>query len=313
MTPSDSIFVAGHSGMVGTAIVKRLKQDGFLNILSASRQDLDLRRKPEVMGFFGTHRPKFVFLAAARVGGIGANIREPVEFLVENLEIHVNLLEGARNAGATRVLILGSSCAYPRECPQPMKEEYLMTGPLEPTNEGYALSKIVALRLGQYYAKEYGFECVSIMPPNLYGPGDKFDLEKAHVLSSLVKRFVDAADSGLKEVSLWGTGTARREFMHVDDAADACIHFMREGRPGEFYNVGWGTDVSIKELAEKIAAATGYSGGLRWDASKPDGMPRKCLDVGVMKQMGFQPRIPLERGIQEMVVLYREHRRKGNK
>jgi GDP-L-fucose synthase len=258
-----------------------------------------------VFSFLQDQKPDTVVLAAARVGGIEANRTEPAQFLYENLAIQNHIIHGSMLAGVKRLVFLGSSCIYPRDCPQPMKEDYLLTGPLEPTNEGYALSKIAGLRLVQYYQKQYGMNGLCLMPCNLYGTGDSFDPQRSHVLSALVRRFVDATEQGVESVTLWGTGSAKREFLHVDDLARATWLLMEKMESPEIINVGSGQDLSIKELAEKIAAATGYRGNINWDSTKPDGMPRKCLDISKIENLGFVPQISLDEGIQMMIAEYR--------
>lgn len=304
----SKIFVAGHRGMLGSAIVKTLQQAGYQNILTAPRNELDLRRQEDVNRYFETHTPEYVILAAARVGGIRANMKYPVEFLQDNLSIQNIVIEAAHRNKVKKFVFLGSSCIYPKNCPQPIKEEYLLTGPLEPTNEGYALAKIAGLRLLEYYNREYGWNTISLMPCNLYGPNDSFDPEHSHVLSALVKKFCDAADQKMDAVEIWGTGIARREFMHVYDAAKAVVHFFENYNNPEFLNVGWGNDISIHELAEMIAASAGFTGTIRWDHTKPDGMLRKCMDVTRMQALGFAPSITLEEGINEMIKIYRSNR-----
>ena len=304
--PSDKIFLCGHRGMVGSAILRALQKNGFSDIILRNRQELDLLDQLAVNRFFAEERPDGVILAAARVGGIGANTRYPYEFLYENLQIQNNTIHAALKHGVGKFVFLGSSCIYPRECPQPMKEEYLMTGPLEPTNEGYALAKIAGLRLLQYLRDEYGMKTLSVMPCNLYGPNDSFDPVRAHVMSALVRKFVDARKKGANEVSLWGTGTARREFLHVDDFARALLLMIQRWESTEIVNIGCGKDVSIRELAGMIAEASGYEGKILWDSSKPDGMPRKCLEVSKLKVIGFSPEVSLRTGIEELVRLYEE-------
>lgn len=300
-----SVYVAGHRGLVGSAMVRHLRDEGFQNIISATRCELDLRDPSAVRAFFGLTRPQVVILAAARVGGIQANRTSPGEFLYDNLMIQNNVIFQAKEHRAERLVFLGSSCIYPRECPQPMKEEHLMAGPLEPTNEGYALAKIAGLRLAQYYEQQYGLRSLCPIPCNLYGPNDSFDPQHSHVLSALVRRFVDAAEAGLAEVTLWGTGIARREFLHVDDLARALLFLLESDRSSAIINVGSGTDVSIRELADLITAKVGYRGELRWDPSMPDGMMRKCLDVSRMRDLGFVPAIALSDGIDDVISEYR--------
>ncbi len=311
MKKNSKIYVAGHNGMVGSAIVRRLIRDGYTNIITRSFQDLDLRDQQSVSGFFKNERPEYVILAAAKVGGINANISYPAEFLLDNLQIQNNVIHQSYVNGVNKLLFLGSSCIYPRECTQPMKEDYLLTGKLEPTNEGYALAKIAGLKLCEFYHKQYAFKSTSLMPCNLYGINDSFDLQHSHVMSALVKRFTDAVDSASKEVTMWGTGIARREFMHVDDAARAVLFMLKNYDSVEFINVGWGEDISIKELAGIIAEKAGFKGEILWDSSKPDGMLRKCLDVSRMKAMGFKPEITLHDGIDQMLDLYRQYKIKN--
>jgi GDP-L-fucose synthase len=303
---TDGVFVAGHEGMVGSAIVRLLRTRGFTNLILRTHRQLDLMDGVAVRHFFEAERPHTVILAAARVGGIQANIAHPAEFLFDNLVIQNNVIHQSYLHGVTKFCFIGSSCVYPRECPQPMKEEYLLTGPLEPTNEGYALAKIAGLKLAVFYRKQYGFPSVAVMPCNLYGTNDSYDPTHSHVLSALVKKFVDATDQEAESVVMWGTGRARREFMHVDDAAEAVLFFMEhEAPPFEFVNIGWGNDISISELASLIALKVGYPGRIVWDSSKPDGMPRKCLDVSRMKALDFTPQISLDKGIEKTIQEYR--------
>lgn len=306
MNYEETIYVAGHRGLAGSALVRALRARGARKIVAATHAELDLRDMPAVRAFFERERPAYVYLAAARVGGIEANRTQPYEFLRDNLRIQDTVLTCAWEYGVRKTLFLGSSCIYPRECPQPMKEEYLLTGPLEPTNEGYALAKIAGLRMAQYLQRQYGVACVCAMPCNLYGPGDTFDLQRAHVISALVKRFVDATAAGAGEVVLWGSGAARREFLHVDDMAEACLLLMERYTSAEVINVGSGTDVSIQELAELIQRLTGYRGRVVWDRSRPDGMPRKCLDISRIRALGFEPRIALEEGVARLIEEYKQ-------
>ena len=284
--------------MVGSAIVRLLKNRGFDKLILRSSQELDLRKSSLVKKFFADEKPDVVVLAAARVGGIQANIDHPAEFLYENLCIQNNVIHESYSHNVKQFCFLGSSCIYPRECPQPMKEEYLLTGRLEPTNEGYALAKITGLKMVEFYRKQYGFNGISLMLCNLYGTNDSFDPLQSHVLSALVRKFVDSVDSGTKSVTIWGTGKARREFMHIDDAAGAILFLMQRYDCDKIINVGWGEDISIKLLANLIAQTADFEGKLVWDTSKPDGMLRKCLDVARMKDLGYMPRITLEEGIQ---------------
>ena len=305
MKKTGKIYVAGHLGMVGSAIHRRLQADGYGNIVTRAKKELDLRDTPAVKEFFSEEKPEYVFLSAARVGGIMANMESPGEFLYDNLMIQCNVIHQSLLAGVKKVCFLGSSCIYPRECPQPMREEHLLTGKLEPTNEGYAVAKLAGVKMMECYRRQYGLSGVSPIPCNLYGTNDSFDPRSAHVLSSLVRKFVDAVDDGAGEVTLWGTGVARREFLHVDDLADAVLFLMTRPDPPEIINIGSGFDVSIRELAAMVARAAGFGGKLLWDASKPDGMPRKCLDVARMTGLGFRPRIGLEEGIARTVAEYR--------
>ncbi|HEX2677756.1 MAG TPA: GDP-L-fucose synthase [Polyangiales bacterium] len=312
MNLNDKIFVTGHRGMVGSALRRALQARGHQNLLLAAKGELDLRDSAATRAYFAKHKPSVVFLAAAKVGGIEANRAQPAEFLYDNLMIQNNVIHSAHEHGARELVFLGSSCVYPRECPQPIKEEYLLTGPLEPTNEGYALAKIAGIRLCQYYAKQHGLRVLAVMPCNLYGPNDSFDLAKCHVLSALVRRFVDAAKANAPQVTLWGSGVARREFLHVDDLARGVLHALEHWQSPELLNIGSGEDLTIKELAGKVSAAAGYHGAIAWDTTRPDGMPRKCMDVTHMKAMGFSPTIALDRGIDEMIGLYRALEARGD-
>lgn len=305
MEKNAKIYVAGHRGLVGSAIVRHLQEAGYNNLILRTHSELDLISQDAVRKFFEAEKTDYVFLAAAKVGGIRANMESPAQFLYDNIVIQTNIIHQAYLSGVKKILILGSSCIYPRECPQPMKEEYLLDGKLEPTNEGYALSKIVALKMGEFYKRQYGFNAISVMPCNLYGQNDSFDPLHSHVLSATVKKFVDAIDEGRDTVVMWGTGNARREFLNVDDMASACL-FMMEHYEGEtFINIGCGEDWSIRELAEMVARLTGFKGKIEWDTTKPDGMMKKCMDVTRMKEMGFEPRISLEEGIKHVIEDYK--------
>lgn len=306
MNKAQRVFVAGHGGMVGSAIVRLLKERGFKNLILCPHRELDLRDAPAVQKFFAAQKPEIVILAAARVGGIQANLNHPAEFLYDNLSIQNNVIHQSFISGVKEFCFLGSSCIYPRECPQPMKEEYLLTGPLEPTNEGYALAKIAGLKMVEYYRRQYGFNGISVMPCNLYGTNDSFDSLHSHVLAALVKKFVDAVNNRIENVVVWGTGSARREFMHVDDAAEAILFLMDHYHGVDFVNIGWGSDISIRDLAELIAQKTGYQGLITWDAAKPDGMPRKCVDTTRLRALGYAPKISLEDGIVKTIKQYRE-------
>lgn len=311
MNTTDKIFVAGHKGMVGSALIRALRRQGFNNLILADREVIDLRDAKSVELFFEHEKPEYVLLAAAKVGGIKANIHQPSEFLYDNLMIQNNVIHQCYKSGVKKLVFLGSSCIYPKECIQPMKEEYLLTGPLEPTNEGYALAKIAGIKLAQYYHKQYGLKCINAIPCNLYGTNDSFDPDKSHVLSALVRKFVDATDSKKDTVTLWGNGKARREFMHVDDLADAILFLIENYDSSEAINVGWGIDISVKELAELIAIKVGYKGDIIWDTSMPDGMMRKCLDVSKLKKLGYNPSITLQVGIDETVKEYRKLKMEG--
>jgi GDP-L-fucose synthase len=293
------IFVAGHRGMVGSAIVRRLERDGFTRILTRTRSELDLRDRAVVRGFFETERPDIVVDAAARVGGIVANSERPVEFLLENLAIQNNVIEAAADFGAQKLLFLGSSCIYPKLAPQPICEDALLTGPLEPTNDAYAIAKIAGIKLCQAYAKQYGKSFLSAMPTNLYGPRDNFDLHTSHVLPALIRKVHEAKKTGIDHVVVWGSGTPRREFLHADDLADACLFLLRNHESSEIVNIGCGEDLTIRELAETVCRVVGFQGELVFDTSKPDGTPRKLLDIGRIRAMGWSPKIPLDAGIKE--------------
>lgn len=305
---NGKILLTGTTGMVGSAI-KELLSDHI--ILTPTRAELDLCDRHQVRPYFEKHRPDYVLMIAAKVGGIAANKADPVGFLSENSRMQLNLFEACHEFGTKKNLFLGSSCIYPRECPQPIKEEYLLTGALEPTNEGYALAKIMGLKLAKYYYEQYGMLTVSPMPCNIYGTNDHFDLERSHVLSALVRRFVDAVDENKPSVTLWGTGIARREFIHVNDVAEGLLFLMANYDSPDIINLGTGVDISIRELASLIADTVEYRGEICWDASKPDGMLRKCLDTSKLTEMGFKPRITLEEGIKLTVDQYRQLKQEG--
>ena len=307
LTSASRIFVAGHRGLVGSAIVRRLEETGSRNLLLRDRAQLDLLDQAAVTRFFAEHRPEFVFLAAAKVGGIMANVTQPAEFLYENLAVQTNVIHAAWQQGARKLLFLGSSCIYPKLAPQPIREEYLLTGPLEPTNEAYAIAKIAGLKLAAAYRAQYGFPAISVMPTNLYGPGDNFDLETSHVLPALIRRFHEAKISGAPEVTLWGTGTPRREFLHVDDLAYAACFLMETYDGREALNVGTGEDLAIVELAELVARAAGYSGRIRFDPSRPDGTPRKLLDVSRIHALGWKASLSIEEGVASTYEWYCAH------
>ena len=305
---SQRIYIAGHRGLVGSALLRALSARGQGPIITRAKQDLDLRCTDQVEAFFAAERPQVVYLAAAKVGGIQANLNAPADFFYDNLMMQCNVIQAAARHGVEKLCLLGTSCIYPRDCPQPMKEEYLLTGPLEPSNEAYALAKISGLKMMQAYHRQHGLRGVCPMPCNLYGPNDCFDPVNSHVLTALVRRFVEAEIAGSASITLWGTGSARREFLHVDDLVRGVLLLMEARETPELINVGSGFDVSIRELAEKIAAAVGYRGEIAWDPSKPDGMPRKCLDVSRIAALGFQPEITLEAGIEQMIAEYRVRR-----
>jgi len=305
--PSQSLFVAGHRGLVGGAVVQEFRNSGYTDILTRTRSELDLTDSAAVRAWFQSARPAWVIVAAARVGGIKANFDRPVEFLLENLKIQNNLIESAATCGVEKLLFLGSSCIYPKFAPQPVTEAALLTGELEPTNEPYAIAKIAGIKLCQAYARQYGARFISAMPTNLYGPGDNFDLDTSHVLPALIRKVHEAKLSGAPEVSIWGTGTPRREFLHVHDLARACRFLMEKYESPEIVNIGTGQDVTIRELAGLICEVIGYNGRLAFDASKPDGTPRKLLDVSRIQSVGWQPRIPLPDGIRETYAWYLEN------
>jgi GDP-L-fucose synthase len=298
------IFIAGHRGLAGSAILRRLQREGAERLLTRPRAELDLTRQSEVEAFFESQRPAYVFLAAGKVGGIHANSTRPGDFIVENLLIQTNVIEAARKSGVEKLLFLGSSCIYPKLAPQPIPEESLLTGPLEPTNEPYAIAKIAGLKMVEAYRRQHDFRGISLMPTNLYGPGDNFDLETSHVLPALLRRFHEAKAGGRDTVSIWGSGSPRREFLHVDDLADAALMLMREYEGEEIINVGCGEDVTIAELARQIADVVGYEGRIDYDRSKPDGTPRKLLDVSRLNALGWQPKISLERGLRTVYAWY---------
>ncbi len=332
MDKNSQIYVAGHRGLVGSAIFRKLKSEGYTNLIARSHQDLDLMRQADVETFFESERPEYVFLAAAKVGGILANNTYPGDFIYSNLMVQSNVIHAAYRSSVKKLLFLGSSCIYPRECPQPMKEEYLLSGKLEPTNEPYSVAKIAGIKMCQSYNRQYGTRFISVMPTNLYGPGDNFDLESSHVLPALIRKFYEAkvrsqraevrsrrseirdqrSDEGGKRleggesVTVWGTGSPRREFLHVDDLADACLFLMNNYEDSQIINIGAGKDIRIKELAELIKEVVGFSGDIVFDPSKPDGMPRKLLNVSKLKALGWQPKISLREGLEKTYRWYVE-------
>ena len=307
MDTDARIFVAGHCGLAGSAIVRRLERAGYRNLLLRTQAELDLRDPAAVDRFFAAERPSHVFLAAAKVGGIRANDTYPADFLRENLQIQTAVIDAAWRHGTTKLLFLGSSCIYPKLAPQPIREESLLTGPLEPTNEWYAIAKIAGLKLCQAYRRQHGFDAISAMPTNLYGPGDNFNLLDSHVLPALIRRCHEAKASHAPELVVWGTGTPRREFLHVDDLADALLFLMQRYADESHVNVGWGQDLSIRELAELVARVVGYEGRLAFDATKPDGTPRKLLDVSRLNGLGWSPTVRLEHGVRTTYEWYLEN------
>ena len=297
MQLDSRIYVAGHRGLVGSAILRRLRAEGYESLLTATRDQLDLRDQAAVNYWFRANRPEYVFLVAGTVGGILANSTRPAEFIYDNMMIHATVVHAAHLYGVKKLLYLGSSCIYPRECAQPIKEEYLLTGLLEQTNEPYALAKIAGIKLCQAYRRQYGHDFISAMPTNLYGPFDNFDLQSSHVLPAMIRKFHDARVEGRTEVVLWGTGSPRREFLHVDDLADACLFIMQRYDEAEHINVGTGEDLTIRELAEMVRDVVHPQARLVFDPSKPDGTPRKLLDVGRLQRLGWRPRIALREGV----------------
>ena len=310
ISPADRIFVAGHRGMAGSAICRALKRGGYHQILTASRSELDLLDGPAVEAWFAKHHPTVVVLAAAKVGGIQANSSYPADFLLDNLKIQTNVIETAWRSGVRRLLFLGSSCIYPKFAEQPIREEALLTGALEPTNEWYAIAKIAGIKLCQALRLQHGFDAISLMPTNLYGPGDNYHPSNSHVLPALIRRFHEAAEANVPSVTCWGTGSPMREFLHVDDLGEACAFALEQWSPaaGEptYLNVGTGKDLRICELADAVAAATGYQGSIEWDSNKPDGTPQKQLDVSRLACLGWRASIPLAEGLTNTVALFRE-------
>jgi GDP-L-fucose synthase len=321
ITPNHRIFVAGHRGMAGSAICRAMQRRGYGDpeqggvLLTASRTELDLTNALAVKGWFELMRPDVVVLAAAKVGGIEANNTYPADFLLENLKIQTHVIETAWRSGVRRLLFLGSSCIYPRLAPQPITEEALLTGPLEPTNEWYAIAKIAGIKLCQALRLQHGFDAISLMPTNLYGPGDNYHPMNSHVLPALIRRFHEAAQTNAPSVTCWGSGKPLREFLHVDDLGEACVFALERWQPGPgdppHLNVGTGVDLTIRELAEQVAAASGYQGQILWDSSKPDGTPKKQLDVSRLAALGWQARIPLAEGLQQAVGAFREELARG--
>jgi GDP-L-fucose synthase len=307
LTQDSSIYVAGHRGLVGSAVARALRRQGYGNLLLRSHQDLELTEQAAVNEFFQRERPDVVIMAAARVGGIHANNSHPALFIRDNLAVQDNVIDAAHRFGATKLVFLGSSCIYPKLAPQPIKEEYLLTGALEPTNEWYAIAKIAGLKMCQAYRREFGFNAISVMPTNLYGPGDNFDIQNSHVLPALIRRFHEAQQRGDATMSIWGTGTPRREFLHVDDLADAVVYLLKTYDEEPIVNIGWGEDVTIRELAETVAEVAGFKGRLVFDSSKPDGTPRKLLDTSRLTSLGWKPKIKLRAGIEQTYAWFKEN------
>lgn len=300
MKPESKIYIVGHRGMVGSALLRKLQNEGFSNVIFRSSAELDLRNQKAVNDFFESEKPEFVFLAAAKVGGILANNTYRADFLYDNLMMEANIIKASHTFGVQKLLFLGSSCIYPKMCEQPIKEEYLLNGYLEPTNEPYAIAKIAGIKLAETFRHQYGCNFISAMPTNLYGPNDNYDLQNSHVLPALIRKFHEAKIQGLSEVTIWGTGKPMREFLHVDDLADACYFLMQEYNGSEWLNVGTGTDVTIEELALTIKEIIGFEGTLRFDTEKPDGTPRKLLDVSKINALGWKAKISLREGIQSV-------------
>jgi GDP-L-fucose synthase len=306
---NSKIYVAGHRGLVGAALLRALREQGFSNLVVRTRQELDLTEQGAVRSFFDHESINVVLMAAAHVGGIQANNSHPAAFIRDNLLMQDNVIDSAHRTGVGKFVFLGSSCVYPKFAPQPIKEESLLSGPLEPTNEWYAVAKIAGLKMCQAFRREYGFKAICLMPTNLYGPGDNFDLQNSHVLPALIRRIHEAKLRGDAHVTVWGSGKPRREFLHVDDLADATIHMMKNYDAEELVNIGCGEDVTIRELAELVISVVGYAGNLEFDVSKPDGTPRKLLDVSRQKSLGWQPRIKLKAGIESTYAWFKEHTR----
>ena len=297
MNKEAKIYVAGHRGLVGSAIVRKLEQDGYTNLVTATSKELDLREQAATRDFFAQQQPEYVFLAAARVGGILANNSFPADFIYHNLMIEANVIESARLSGVEKLLCLGSTCIYPKLAPQPLKEEYLLTGPLEPTNEWYAVAKIAGIKMCQAYQRQYGCKFISAMPTNLYGPNDNFDLESSHVMPALIRKFHEAKAANAPTVTVWGSGKPLREFLHVDDCAEACLYLMENYDAEEIVNIGVGEDSSIADIARMVGEVVGYKGKIVYDASKPDGTPRKLVDTTKINGLGWRAGIPLPEGI----------------
>ena len=309
MNPESKVFVAGHNGLVGSALIRNLEKKNYNQIYWVRRKNCDLRNRGQVEAYFEQAKPEYVFLAAAKVGGIGANKDYPAEFIRDNLQIQTNVIDAAYRNGVKKFVFLGSSCIYPRMAKQPITEDQLLTGPLESTNYAYAIAKIAGIKMCQAYREQYGFNAISMMPTNLYGPGDNFDLETSHVLPAMIAKFHAALDhSKYWEVKLWGDGSAKREFLHVDDLAEACVKCMQDYDEAEHINIGTGEDVTIKELAETVADVVGYDRHINWDTTKPNGTPRKVLNVDKIKSLGWEPKIGLKEGIQTTYEWYKQNK-----
>lgn len=299
MNKTSKIYVAGHRGLVGSAIVRRLKNEGYENLVVRTSKELDLRDKDQVDQFFESEKPEYIFLAAAKVGGIVANNEYPADFIRDNLLIQTNIIDAAYRNGVEKLLFLGSTCIYPKFAQQPLKEEYLLTGELEPTNEPYAIAKIAGIKMCESYNRQYGTKYISVMPTNLYGPNDNFDLHTSHVLPALIRKFHEAKEANIPNVEVWGTGSPKREFLYSDDLADACVYLMNNYEGNEIVNVGVGDDISIKELAQKVKEVVGYEGEIKFDTSKPDGTPRKLVDVTKLNSLGWKASTSLENGLEK--------------
>lgn len=308
MEKNSKIFVAGHNGLVGSAIVRKLRSEGYDNLILRSRGELDLRNQNAVREFFSTDKPEYVFLAAAKVGGIIANAQAPADFTYDNLAIQTNVIDSAYRNGVKKLLFLGSACIYPKITSQPIKEEYLLEGKLEPTNEGYALAKIVGLKLCEYYKQQYGFNAISLMPVNLYGPNDNFDPTKSHVIPGMIRKFYDAKKNGLASVSCWGDGSPTREFLHSDDLADACLFMMNSYNDTQFVNVGSDNEITIKALSEMIKKEIGFEGEIIWDTTYPNGQPLRKLDYTLMDNLGWKSKVSFEEGLRTTVKWFMDHK-----
>jgi GDP-L-fucose synthase len=307
MNKEAKVYIAGHKGMVGSALVRKLQAEGFKSLLLRSSKELDLRNQEAVAAFFEKEKPEFVFLAAAKVGGIHANNIYRADFIYENLQIQNNIIHQSYKTGVKKLMFLGSSCIYPKMAPQPLKESYLLTNTLEPTNEPYAIAKIAGIKMCEAYRDQYGCNFISVMPTNLYGPNDNYDLQQSHVLPALIRKFHEALKSNQPEVLVWGSGTPKREFLYVDDLADACYFLMQTYNDAAFLNIGTGEDISIKDLALLVKKITGFEGALKFDSSKPDGTPRKLMDVGALHALGFKHKINLEEGIKMAYADFKKH------